>query len=138
MKNTISSLIMLSAGMIAVIACILLRYTLEATLIAVVSVLFVFMIVGMIAQKLINNMTKEAEERFQQEEAKRKEEEALAEAEEMARIDAEAQENAFAEKKDKINIQATEAMLEKKENRAGDTEAELDANDSEPTKSMQE
>ena len=45
-----------------------------------VTVLFVFMIIGLIAQKIIGNMTKEAEERYQREEAKKREEEAAAQA----------------------------------------------------------
>lgn len=81
MKNTVSSLVMLSAGMIAVLCCIFMGYTLETTLITLVTVLFVFMIIGFIAQKIINNMTKEAEERFQREEEKRRAEEAAALAE---------------------------------------------------------
>lgn len=81
MRNTVSSLIMLSAGLISVLCCIILRYNLETTLIIVVTVLFVFMIIGFIAQKIISNMTKEAEERFRQEEARRREEEAAAQAE---------------------------------------------------------
>lgn len=80
MRNTVSSLIMLSAGMVAVLCCIFMRYTLESTLIVLVTVLFVFMIVGFIAQKIIGSMTKEAEERFQREEARKREEEAAAEA----------------------------------------------------------
>lgn len=81
MRNTVSSLIMLSAGMVAVLCCILMGYTLENTLIVLTTVLFIFMIIGFIAQKIIMNMTKEAEERFQREEAKRREEEAIALAE---------------------------------------------------------
>lgn len=86
MRNTVSSLIMLSAGMVAILCCIFMGYTLETTLIALVTVLFVFMIIGFIAQKIISDMTKEAEERFQQEEAKRREEEAA----EAARLEEEA------------------------------------------------
>lgn len=78
MKNIVSSIIMLSAGMVAILCCILLRYSLESTLIVMVTVLFVFMIVGFIAQKIINDMTKEAEERFRILEEKRKAEEAAA------------------------------------------------------------
>jgi len=78
MRNTVSSLIMLSAGMIAVLCCIFMGYTLESTLIVLVTVLIVFMIIGFVAQRIINSMTKEAEERFQREEAKRREEEAAA------------------------------------------------------------
>ena len=78
MKNTISSIIMLSAGMVAVLCCILLKFPLESTLITMVTVLFVFMIIGFIAQKIINDMTKEAEERFRILEEKRKAEEAAA------------------------------------------------------------
>lgn len=92
MKNTISSLIMLSAGLVAALCCIFMNYTLEATLIILVTVLFVFTIVGYIAQKIIGNMTQEAEERFRQEEAKRREEEAAAEA--AAQAEAEAAEMA--------------------------------------------
>ena len=88
MRNTVSSLIMLSAGMVAVLCCIFMNYSLEATLIVVVTVLFVFMIIGYVAQRIINNMTQEAEERFRQEEAKRKEEEAAAEAEALAAAEA--------------------------------------------------
>lgn len=80
MRNTVSSLIMLSAGMVAVLCCIFMGYTLETTLITMVTVLFVFMIIGLIAQKIIGNMTKEAEERYQREEAKKREEEAAAQA----------------------------------------------------------
>ena len=94
MRNTVSSLIMLSAGMIAVLCCIVMRYTLESTLIILVTVLFVFMIIGFIAQKIINNMTKEAEERFQIEEAKRREEEAEAFAQLQAAEEAAMQEAA--------------------------------------------
>ena len=94
--NTVSSIIMLSAGMIAVLCCILLQYPLETTLITVVTVLFIFMIVGFIAQKIINDMTKEAEERFRILEEKRKAEEAAAaaaleEAELAAQAEAEKQ-----------------------------------------------
>lgn len=81
MRNTVSSLIMLSAGMIAVLCCIFMGYTLESTLVVLVTVLFVFMIIGFSAQKIINTMTKEAEERFRMEEARRREEEAAALAE---------------------------------------------------------
>lgn len=88
MRNTVSSLIMLSAGMVAVLCCIFMNYSLEATLIVVVTVLFVFTIIGYVAQRIINNMTQEAEERFRQEEAKRKEEEAAAEAEALAAAEA--------------------------------------------------
>lgn len=92
MKNTVSSLIMLSAGLVAALCCIFMNYTLEATLIILVTVLFVFTIIGYIAQKIIGNMTQEAEERFRQEEAKRREEEAAAEA--AAQAEAEAAEMA--------------------------------------------
>lgn len=86
MRNTVSSLIMLSAGMVAVLCCIFMGYTLESTLIVLTTVLFVFMIIGFIAQKIIMKMTKEADERFQREEEKRREEEArvLAESEAAA------------------------------------------------------
>ena len=88
MRNTVSSLIMLSAGMVSVLCCIFMNYSLESTLIILVTVLFVFMIIGYIAQKIINNMTQEAEERFRQEEAKRREEEAAAEAAALAEAEA--------------------------------------------------
>lgn len=96
MKNTVSSIIMLSAGMVAVICCILLKFPLETTLITMVTVLFIFMIVGFIAQKIINDMTREAEERFRILEEKRKAEEAAAaaaleEAELAAQAEAEKQ-----------------------------------------------
>ena len=87
MKNTVSSLIVLSAGMVAVLCCIFMNYTLEATLIVLVTVLFLFFIIGYIAQRVITSMTKEAEERFQREEALRREAEAAAEA---AALEAEA------------------------------------------------
>lgn len=83
---------MLSAGLVAALCCIFMNYTLEATLIILVTVLFVFTIIGYIAQKIIGNMTQEAEERFRQEEAKRREEEAAAEA--AAQAEAEAAEMA--------------------------------------------
>ena len=86
MRNTVSSIIMLSAGMVAILCCIIMGYTLETTLIVLVTVLFAFMIIGFIAQKIIRDMTKEAEERFQQEEARRREEEAA----EAARMEEEA------------------------------------------------
>lgn len=89
MKNTVSSLIMLSAGMVAVLCCIFMQYTLESTLIVLVTVLFLFMIVGFIAQKIIRNMTEEAEARFQREEARRREEEAAAQAAEAAALEEE-------------------------------------------------
>lgn len=89
MKNTVSSLIMLSAGMVAVLCCIFMQYTLESTLIVLVTVLFLFMIVGFIAQKIIRNMTEEAEARFQREEARRREEEAVAQAAEAAALEEE-------------------------------------------------
>jgi len=88
MRNTVSSLIVLSAGMVAVLCCIFMNYTLEATLIVLVSVLFVFFIIGYIAQRVISSMTKEAEERFQREEALRREEEAAAEAAALAEAEA--------------------------------------------------
>lgn len=91
MRNLVSSLIMLSAGLVAVLCCILMSYTLESTLIVLTTVLFVFMIIGFIAQKIIDNMTKEAEERFRREEEKRREEEALALAEAEAAALAEAE-----------------------------------------------
>lgn len=87
MKNTVSSLIVLSAGMVAVLCCIFMNYTLEATLIVLVTVLFLFFIIGYIAQRVITSMTQEAEERFQREEALRREAEAAAEA---AALEAEA------------------------------------------------
>jgi len=105
MKNTVSSLIMLSAGMVAVLCCIFMQYTLESTLIILVTVLFLFMIVGFIAQKILSNMTQEAEERFQREEARRREEEAAAQAaaeaaaleEERAMLETQAQEADYVE-----------------------------------------
>ena len=98
MRNTVSSLIMLSAGMIAVLCCIFMGYTLESTLIVLVTVLFISMIIGFIAQKIINNMTKEAEERFRREEEKRREEEAEA----AALAEAQAAEEALQEAGDTI------------------------------------
>ncbi len=111
MKNTVSSLIMLSAGMVAVLCCIFMQYTLESTLIVLVTVLFLFMIVGFVAQKIIRNMTQEAEERFQREEARRREEEAAqaaAEAaaleEERAMLEAQAQEADYVESESEESV----------------------------------
>lgn len=86
MRNTVSSLIMLSAGLVSVLCCIFMSYSLETTLITVVTVLFIFMIIGFIAQKIINTMTMEAEERFRAEEARRRAEEAAAAAEAEAAL----------------------------------------------------
>jgi len=103
MRNTVSSLIMLSAGMVAVLCCIFMNYTLESTLIVLVTVLFVFMIIGFVAQKIIGSMTKEAEERFRREEAKRREEEAAAQA---------AAEAALAQENEMVEQQAAEFVSE--------------------------
>lgn len=105
MKNTVSSLIMLSAGMVAVLCCIFMQYTLESTLIVLVTVLFLFMIVGFIAQKIIRNMTEEAEARFQREEARRREEEAAA----QAAAEAAAEAAALEEERAMSETQAQEA-----------------------------
>ena len=77
MRNTIASLIMLSAALTAVLCCIFMDYTLENTLIVLVTVLFIFMIIGFIAQRKINKMTEEAEERIRKEEEARQEAERL-------------------------------------------------------------
>lgn len=113
MRNTVSSLIMLSAGMVAVLCCIIMGYTLESTLIILTTVLFVFMIIGLIAQKIIMNMTKEAEERFQREEAKKKEEEAhaLAEAETAALEAAENASEMQSEESDFANTSVEDMFL---------------------------
>ena len=110
MRNTVSSLIMLSAGMVAVLCCIIMRYTLESTLIIMVTVLFVFMIIGLIAQKIIGNMTKEAEERFQREEARKREEEAAAQAaaEEAALAEEMAKQEQFSEESGLVETGAVE------------------------------
>lgn len=108
MKNTVSSLIMLSAGIVAVLCCIFMQYTLEATLIVLVTVLFLFMIVGFVAQKIIRNMTQEAEERFQREEAKRREEEVAAQAaaleDEHAMLEIQAREADYVESESDENV----------------------------------
>lgn len=75
MKNNIASIIMLSAGMVAVICCIIMKFPLDQTLIIVLITLFVFMILGFIAQRIIQKMNKEADERIREEEVARAAEE---------------------------------------------------------------
>ena len=84
-KN-IPLIIMLSAGSIISIACIVYKFTLLHTLILVLATLIVFYIIGLIIKKIIVSINHDAEERaalLAQEEYEAKQKE-LAEKEELA------------------------------------------------------
>ena len=84
-KN-IPLVIMLSAGSIISIACIVYKFTLLHTLILVLATLIVFYIIGLIIKKIIVSINRDAEERaalLAQEEYEAKQKE-LAEQEELA------------------------------------------------------
>lgn len=84
-KN-IPLVIMLSAGSIISIACIVYKFTLLHTLILVLATLIVFYIIGLIVKKIIISINRDAEERaalLAQEEYEAKQKE-LAEQEEIA------------------------------------------------------
>lgn len=87
-KN-IPLIIMLSAGSIISIACILYKFTMLKTLALVLATLVVFYIIGLIIKKLILSINRDAEERAaliaqEEQEAKQKE---LAESEEVKKQD---------------------------------------------------
>ena len=84
-KN-IPLIIMLSAGSIISIACIVYKFTLLHTLILVLATLIVFYIIGLIVKKIIVSINHDAEDRaalLAQEEYEAKQKE-LAEQEELA------------------------------------------------------
>ena len=84
-KN-IPLIIMLSAGSIISIACIVYKFTMLHTLILVLATLIVFYIIGLIVKKIIVTINHDAEERaalLAQEEYEAKQKE-LAEQEELA------------------------------------------------------
>lgn len=61
--RNIPLIIMLSAGSIISIACIIYKFDLLDTLILVLSTLIVFYILGLIVKKIIVNINRDAEER---------------------------------------------------------------------------
>jgi len=84
--KSIPLIIMLSAGSIISIACIVYKFTLLQTLLLVLITLIVFYIIGIIIKKLIVSINRDAEQRAallaqEEQEAKQKE---LAEKEEVA------------------------------------------------------
>ena len=84
--RNIPLIIMLSAGSIISIACIVYKFTLLHTLLLVLATLIVFYIIGLIVKKIIISINHDAEERaalLAQEEYEAKQKE-LAEQEEVA------------------------------------------------------
>ncbi len=75
MKNNIASIIMLAAGAIAVICCVIWNYNLNRTLWTVFIVLLIFAVIGFISQAVIQRINKEAEERAKQEDERKSQEE---------------------------------------------------------------
>lgn len=97
--RNIPLIIMLSAGSVISIACIVYKFTLLHTLSFVLATLIVFYLIGLVIKKIIVSINKDAEERAmllikEEEEAKQKE---LAEREEVmakeAALNAEQQDN---------------------------------------------
>ena len=81
MRNKIAAGIMLLAGSVAVIVCLLNRASLDTMLLAVVLTMFVFMIIGFFIQGIVEKMDKDAQERLEAEAEERKKEEARLQAE---------------------------------------------------------
>ncbi len=100
--RNIPLIVMLSAGTVISIACIVYKFSLLHTLSFVLATLVVFYLIGLIIKRIIISINKEAEERAklllkEEEEAKQKE---LAEREEVL-----AQETGFdAEQQDNVTI----------------------------------
>ncbi len=87
--RNIPLIIMLSAGSIISVACIIYKFSLMHTLLFVLATLVVFYLIGLIVKKIILNINKDAEERatlLAQAEAEEKQKE-LAESEEIATQD---------------------------------------------------
>ena len=83
--RNIPLIIMLSAGSIISVACIVYQFSLTHTLLLVLATLVVFYLMGLVVKKIILNINRDAEERaalLAQEEAEEKQKE-LAENEEV-------------------------------------------------------
>ena len=87
--RNIPLIIMLSAGSIISIACIIYKFTLLQTLLLVLATLLVFYILGLIVKRIILTINRDAEERaklLEKEEAEAQQKE-MAESEEVAARD---------------------------------------------------
>lgn len=77
MKNKIAAGIMLFAGSVAVIICLINNSSLETMLLSTFLSMFVFMIIGFIVQNIINKMNEAADQRLKAEAEQKKIEEAI-------------------------------------------------------------
>jgi len=81
MRNKIAAGIMLLAGSVAVIVCLLNGASLDTMLVSVFLSMFVFMIIGFAIQSVVEKMNADAQVRMQEEAERVKQEEAKAQAE---------------------------------------------------------
>ncbi len=108
MKNKIAAGVMLSAGSVCVIICLIKNASLETMLLWTFISMFVFMIIGFIAQNIINKMNEAADLRLKEEAEIKRQEEALLKAakEEEERLEKER----LQAEEDEANQKALEAQ----------------------------
>ena len=102
--RNIPLIIMLSAGSIVSIACIIYKFTLTHTLLFVLLTLVFFYIIGLIVKKIILTINRDAEERAALIESEKKEAQKKAEAEKKVTETEQAAAEATEENADEITV----------------------------------